>query len=82
MDHQTYGIHAAKTQLSQLIEQALAGQEVIITRNGEAVVRLQAIRKEAKLPRIGALKGIAMPMDEEASNAMDKDIEALFEGRA
>ena len=36
-------IHQAKTQLSQLIEQALAGEEVVIARAGAPVVRLVAI---------------------------------------
>jgi prevent-host-death family protein len=33
-------IHAAKTNLSKLIEQALAGEEVIIGRNGKPVIKL------------------------------------------
>lgn len=33
-------VHDAKTRLSQLIEQALAGEEVIIARAGTPVVRL------------------------------------------
>ena len=33
-------VHEAKTQLSRLIEQALAGEEVVIARAGEPVVRL------------------------------------------
>lgn len=33
-------VHDAKTQLSRLIERALAGEEVVIARAGEPVVRL------------------------------------------
>jgi prevent-host-death family protein len=33
-------VHAAKTNLSRLIEQACAGEEVIIARNSEPVVKL------------------------------------------
>lgn len=37
-------MHEAKTQLSRLVERALAGEDVVITRRGEAVVRLQPVR--------------------------------------
>jgi prevent-host-death family protein len=42
------GMHEAKTNLSKLVEQALAGEEVIITRRGEAVVRLEAVREKKR----------------------------------
>jgi prevent-host-death family protein len=34
------GMHEAKTKLSQLVERALAGEDVVITRNGKPVARL------------------------------------------
>jgi prevent-host-death family protein len=34
------GMHAAKTHLSQLVERALAGEEIVLTRRGEPAVRL------------------------------------------
>lgn len=36
-------MHAAKTHLSKLIEAALAGEEVVITRGNKPVVKLVAI---------------------------------------
>ncbi len=33
-------MHAAKTHLSQLVERALAGEEIVLTRRGEPAVRL------------------------------------------
>jgi prevent-host-death family protein len=36
-------IHAAKTNLSKLIERAEAGEEVIVARNGKPVVRLTPV---------------------------------------
>ena len=44
------GMHEAKTRLSQLVEQALHGGEVIITRRGKPAVRLTPV-----LPATGAL---------------------------
>ncbi len=45
-------IHEAKSQLSRLIEQAINGEEVIIARAGQPVVRLVPIQADAS-PRLG-----------------------------
>jgi prevent-host-death family protein len=34
------GMHEAKTNLSQLVERALEGEEIVLTRRGEPAVRL------------------------------------------
>ena len=44
----TVGMHEAKTNLSKLVEQALAGEDVVITRRGKAVVRLAPIETPKK----------------------------------
>ena len=41
-------IHHAKTHLSRLIEKALTGEDVIIAKAGQPVVRLVAISPQAK----------------------------------
>jgi prevent-host-death family protein len=51
-----YNVHAAKTKLSQLIEQACGGEEVIIARNNEPVVKLVPIQPRPKR-NFGSLKG-------------------------
>ena len=53
----TVTVHAAKTHLSRLIEQALRGEEVIIARGDKPVVRLVPIDapKPRRIP--GPLKG-------------------------
>ena len=53
----TANIHAAKTQLSKLIEAALEGEEVIIQRAGEPAVRLVPIIRLATRREPGAWKG-------------------------
>jgi prevent-host-death family protein len=40
-------MHAAKTNLSQLVERALAGEEIVLTRRGEPAVRLVPERPAA-----------------------------------
>jgi len=41
-------IHEAKTRLSQLIERALTGEEVIIAKAGKPMVRLVVIQPKTK----------------------------------
>ncbi len=53
---ETITIHKAKTQLSRLIEKACRGEEIVIARGKQPVVKLVAIEKSAKR-RPGAWKG-------------------------
>jgi prevent-host-death family protein len=57
-------VHAAKTQLSKLIEAALAGEEVVIARGSEPVVKLVPIETVEPERRFGALKGELVVPDE------------------
>ncbi len=50
-------VHEAKTHLSRLIERVLAGEEVVISRNKEPVVRLVREGPPKKKPLLGAMKG-------------------------
>lgn len=49
-------VHDAKTRLSRLIADALAGEDVVIARRDEPVVRLVPIQPVVER-RFGALKG-------------------------
>lgn len=53
----TITIHKAKTQLSKLIEQACRGEDIVIARGSEPVVRLVAIQSPRGDRKPGALKG-------------------------
>jgi prevent-host-death family protein len=44
-------MHQAKSSLSRLVKRALAGEEVVIARNGEPLVRLVPVPKTPK-PRV------------------------------
>ena len=48
-------MHQAKASLSRLVERALAGEEVIIARNGEPLIQLVPVPKttEPNLPASG-----------------------------
>ncbi len=79
-------IHQAKTNLSKLIEQAEAGEEVVIARNGKPVVRLAPVEQaKPDIPRradglpawMGSLKGqISIGPDFDAA---DEEIRRSFE---
>ena len=55
----TTTIHAAKTNLSRLIEAACAGDEVIIARGKTAVVRLVPVDAPRQKRRFGSMRGRA-----------------------
>lgn len=53
-----FGMHQAKTNLSDLVERALGGEEVVITRRGVPVVSLVPQRKPGGIASlIGAWAG-------------------------
>lgn len=53
----TVNIHAAKTHLSRLVEEAAAGEEIIIAKAGKPVARLVALEKPDFRKSFGILKG-------------------------
>jgi len=54
-----HSIHAAKTNLSRLIERACAGEEVVIARGSTPVVRLVPIDRLPVGRTFGAMRGRA-----------------------
>ena len=66
--------HQAKTQLSMLIQKALAGEDVVIARSGKPAVKLtpQKLHKKARIP--GKLKGkiwVSEDFDDESEEIND-----------
>jgi prevent-host-death family protein len=43
-------MHQAKASLSRLVEKALAGEEVVISRNGQPLVRLVPVPRKPEPP--------------------------------
>ena len=77
----TVNIHEAKTHLSQLIEKAVAGEEIIIAKAGKPLVRLTALKPPPRKSRIGFLKGqITIPDD--FDTMFQDEIEEMFSGKA
>ena len=70
-------IHAAKTQLSRLVEQAAAGEEIVIAKAGKPMARLVPLEPKPKV-RLGLLEGeLQIPDDFDEMGA--EEIRKLFE---
>ena len=52
------GVYDARASLSRLIDRALAGEEVVITRKGKPVVKLTPVQTVQQPRQLGALKGM------------------------
>jgi prevent-host-death family protein len=76
----TVNMHEAKTHLSRLVEEAAAGEVIVIARAGKPMVRLVAVVTTEGPRKLGALAGKVL----EATDAWTSDpqIESLFYGGA
>lgn len=75
----TVTIHAAKTNLSKLIERACAGEEIIIARGALPVARLVPLEHQAPRRRFGALRG-KIVVQREFFEPLPEDELAAWEG--
>jgi prevent-host-death family protein len=76
---ETINIHAAKTQLSRLLDAVAAGEEVVIAKAGKPVARLVPIGQEQKPRQLGLLAGkIHVPGN--FDEPLPEEILAEFEG--
>lgn len=73
-----FTVHAAKTNLSKLIEAAVAGEDVVIARGSKPMVRLVPI--EPKRFKIGILKDILTGEIPDFLEPMSEEDLALWEG--
>ena len=77
---QQASVHAAKTNLSKLIDAALAGDEVVIAKGNRPVVRLVPIAQGRF--RVGLLKAELAGTGPDFLAPMDADDLAMWEGYA
>ena len=80
MPVKTVNIYEAKTRLSQLVEVAASGEDVVIARAGRPVARLTRLRNAARKRRLGLLDGsfeipddLDRPLPEEVVRAFEQD---------
>jgi prevent-host-death family protein len=76
----TVNIHAAKTQLSRLVEEAATGREIVIAKAGRPVARLVPLASPVRQKHLGLLKGkIRVSADFDAP--LPDDLLDAFEGK-
>jgi len=74
------GMHEAKTKLSQLVQRAEAGEEIIIARNGAPVARLVPVAAEPSLASVrGVWRGRVRVADD--FDELPDDVAAAFGAR-
>jgi prevent-host-death family protein len=73
-------VHQAKTQLSKLIARAEAGEEIVIARGREPVVKLMPIKKKAPKRQFGSMKGLYDVPDAFFFDSLPEDELKLYEG--
>ena len=77
---ETVNIRDVKTRLSQLIDRAAGGEDVVISRNGKPLVRITTLIEPKRRVKFGRLKGkLRIAPDFDAP--LPDDVLAGFEGR-
>ncbi len=74
----TVNVHEAKTNLSRLLAQVEAGEEVVIARNGNPVARLVRVRPRGKR-QFGSMKG-RISIDDSFFDPLPEEELAAWEG--
>ena len=75
----TVNVHEAKTNLSRLLAQVEAGEDVVIARNGKPVARLVACKPRGKR-KFGSMKGL-IKLDDSFFDPLPEEELRLWEGR-
>lgn len=77
---ESVNIYDAKTRLSQLVDRAASGEDVVVSRNGKPLVRITQLVPPKRSVTFGLLKGkVKIAADFDAPLA--DDVLATFEGR-
>ena len=77
---ETVQLHDAKARLSELVDRAQSGEEVVISRHGKAVAKLVGYRTKRIKRRLGILRG-KIKFRKGWDDPLPDDILAAFEGR-
>jgi prevent-host-death family protein len=73
-------VHQAKTQLSKLIARAQAGEEIVIARGREPVVKLTPVGKPVPKRQFGLMRGLYDIRDAFFFDPLPEDELKLYEG--
>ena len=75
----TVNIYEAKTRLSQLVERAAAGEDVVIARAGRPIARLPRLQRPARKRRLGLLRG-RLRIPDDFNRPLPEDVVRAFAG--
>ncbi len=73
-------IYEAKTRLSQLVDKAAAGEDVVVSRNGKPLVRITQLADAKRPVKFGVLKG-KVRLAQDFNAPLPPEVLAGFEGR-
>lgn len=73
-------IYQAKTRLSQLVDKAAAGEDVVVSRNGKPLVRITRLESVKRPIRFGVLKG-KVKVSKDFDAPLPDHVLAAFEDR-
>ena len=73
-------VYDARGQLSRLLEEAEAGEEIVIARNGKPIVRLVPVNPPERV--LGRWRGKVPPLSDAQWEASDAAVAALFDRAA
>jgi prevent-host-death family protein len=74
-------VYNARAEFSRLIERALAGEEIVITRRGKPAVRLVPVEQDQPKRKPGALKGKLTISKSFFDPLPDEIIDAFYESK-
>lgn len=77
---ETVSIREAKKRLSELVDKAASGEDVVVSRNGKPLVRITRLDAPRLCITFGLLKGkLSIPRN--FDTPVPDDVVAVFEGR-
>jgi prevent-host-death family protein len=77
-----FNVHEAKSNLSKLLDRALEGEEILISRHGAPVVKLTPVRTETGDRILGTgRESVTILSTDWAQPMSDEEADAFWEGR-
>lgn len=77
---EAFNIYDAKTRLSQLVDKAAAGEDVVVSRHGKPLVRITRLEHQRRQVKFGLLKG-KLSVSKDFDAPLPDEVVAGFEGR-
>jgi prevent-host-death family protein len=73
-------IHKAKTNLARLVDAALSGEDIVITKRGKAAVRLVPVEPIRPVRQPGVLRG-RIKIADDFDAPLPEELQNAFEGK-